>query len=721
VGSVRLEFAHKLVAYSFAGLGLISLMLGASFSPVDSLLVTIAFVVSWFAEPPFIDRPGYSRFWNVAAVVVLLVQIARAIGGEATLTVGVQYAAFLQISRLCHRKTAADYQQIAILAFLHLIAGTVLSSGLEYGVVFFGFVVVMPWMLTLTHLRKELEAQYPIGSAMLRAQLDSHELTSSSFFGGTALLAVPLFVLTAAMFFAFPRVGFGFLSSLGARTTAVAGFGDDVELGGFGTIRDDPTVVMRVKVGGRVEPPPLSIGIRLRGTSFDRYHGGRWSRSQFEDDRVRHVEDLYLLLRPPRPSDREYEIILDPMEEAVFFIPEGTVAMRVPPTTRAGRTRYREVVYEPGFDIRYKGQVEGPLTYKTFVGSETENISEPMSEALLDRYLEVPEQYQRVEALARRIVGAVSDPKTQAKRIEWHLRSSGDYVYTLDQPDTAGKDPLDVFLFEARAGHCEYFSTAMAIMMRTLGVPARNVTGFLGADYNPYGEYYAVRNGNAHSWVEVFVDGQWITFDPTPASRQVFSSPLGFATKLRQMLDAMRVQWAEYVVEYNIRDQARALQGLVHWYRSFGNRDRSKRAEDGRGNEPGLGDIPFSPDWRWFIGTMGVFGAGVLLARWRQKQRRQSRAGRALDPDRDRAVRLYLSLETSLRKVGRARPTDVTPREHAKELDRSGFVGANEVREVTDAYLAARFGDQPLSPAEYQRLRHLSRRIRVAERRGPTA
>ncbi len=718
---MRLEFAHKLVAYLFAGLGLISLMLGASFSTVDSLLVTIAFAVSWFVEPPLIDRPGYSRFWNIAAVVVLLVQIARAVGGEATLTVGVQYAAFLQISRLCHRKTAADYQQIAILAFLHLIAGTVLSSGLEYGVVFFGFVVVMPWMLTLTHLRKELEAQHPIGSPMLRAELDSHEHTSTSFFGGTTLLAVPLFLLTAAMFFAFPRVGFGFLSSLGARATAVAGFGDDVELGGFGTIRDDPTVVMRVKVGGRSEPPARSIGLRLRGTSFDRYQGGRWSRSQVEGDSVRHIEDLYILLRPPRPSDREYEIILDPMDEAVLFIPEGTVAMRVPPTVRAGRTRYREVAYEPGFDIRYKGRVEGPLTYKTFVGPETESISEPMSEALRDRYLEVPDQYPRVEALARRVVGDALDPRAQAERLQQYLRSSGDYVYTLDQPNTEGKDPLDVFLFEVKAGHCEYFSTAMAIMMRTLGVPARNVTGFLGADYNPYGDYYAVRNGNAHSWVEVFVDGDWITFDPTPASRQVFSSPLGFATKLRQMLDAMRVRWAEYVVEYNIRDQARALQGLVSWYRSFGKRGKGKDADAGASGEPALGDIPFKPDWRWFIGTMGVFGAGVLFRRWRQKQRRQSRAGRSLDPDRDRAVRLYLSLETSLRKIGRPRPSDVTPREHAEELGRKGFVGAGNVREVTDAYLATRFGGDPLPPAEYMRLRQLSRSIRGRESRRPIA
>lgn len=719
---MRFEFAHKLVAYMFAGLGLIALMLGTTFTPVDSLIVMFAFVASWFAEPPLIERPGYSRFWNVAAVAFLFVQIARAIGGEATLTVGVQYAAFLQISRLSHRKTAADYQQIAILAFLHLIAGTVLSSGLDYGVVFFGFVIVMPWMLTLTHLRKELEAQHTVGSPMLRAELDSPQLTNASFFGGTTLLAVPLFVLTAAMFFAFPRVGFGFLSGLGARTTAVAGFGDDVQLGGFGTIRDDPTVVMRVKAKERPEPPPPSIGIRLRGASFDRYSGGRWFRTQFAAEEVRRLQDLYILFRPPSQADQEYEIILDPMDEAVMFIPEGTVALQVPPTVRAGRNRHREVTYAPGFDVRYRGRVDGPLTYTAFVGSDHRSISERIPKALQKRYLEVPADYERVAALARRIVGGATDPRAQAQLVERYLRGGGDYSYTLDQPDTEDRDPLHVFLFEAKAGHCEYFSTAMAVMMRTLGVPARNVTGFLGADYNPYGDYYAVRNGNAHSWVEIFTEGRWITFDPTPASGQVFSSPSGFAVKLRQMLDAMRVRWAEYIVEYNIRDQARALRGLANWYRSFrSDHGGASAAADGEEGEKGLGNIPFKPDWRWFIAIMGLFGVGVLFARWRRKQRRQSQAGRSLDPNRDRAVRLYLSLEGSLRKAGQARPADVTPREHAEELGRKGFLGAGEVREVTDAYLRTRFGGDPLSPADYHRLRQLSRSIRSRENRKPTA
>jgi transglutaminase-like putative cysteine protease len=719
---MRFAFAHKLVTYLFAGLGLIALMLGTTLSPVGSLFLIVGFAASWFAEPPLLERPGYSRFWNIAAVVVLVIQIGRVIAGEATLSAGVQYAAFLQISRLSHRKAAADYQQITILGFLHLIAGTALSAGLDYAVVFFGFVVVMPWMLALTHIRKELETQHGVDTPMLRGALDSREFATPAFFGGTTLLAVPLFVLTAAMFFAFPRVGFGALSSLGARTQSVAGFGDDVELGGFGTIRDDPTVVMRIKPKNRTDPPQRSITVRLRGTSFDRYREGGWSRTQSNGVELQRRRDRYVVFRPAEPEDQEYEIILDPMEEAVLFLPEGTVALQVPPQVRAGRNRYRRITHAPGLDIRYGGSVDAPLTYKAFTMPKRRGFPEPLPSAFRKRYVEIPDGYERVAALAQEVVGGASNPHVQAQRIERYLRGGGNFRYTLQQPDTEGRDPLHVFLFEAKAGHCEYFSTAMAIMMRSLGLPARNVTGFLGADYNPYGDYYAVRNGHAHSWVEVLIDGRWVTFDPTPASGQVFAAPSGLSVKLRQMMDAMRVRWAEYIVEYNIRDQARAFQGFAAWYRSLRGDRRGTQLNAGEdSSNHDLGPIPFRPDWRWFVAIMSVFGVGVLFVRWRRKRRRQSRAGRRLDPDRDRAVRLYLSLESSLRSAGQARPPDVTPTEHAEELGRSGFPAADEVREVTDAYLAARFGEDGLPPHDYHRLRRVSRSIRSRAKRPPTA
>ena len=85
-------------------------------------------------------------------------------------------------------------------------------------------------------------------------------------------------------------------------------------------------------------------------------------------------------------------------------------------------------------------------------------------------------------------------------------------------PPSEPADPLADFLFERRKGHCEYFASAMAVMLRTLGIPSRLVTGFQGGAYNPVSGWSVVRASDAHSWVEAWIDGRgWITFDPTPA------------------------------------------------------------------------------------------------------------------------------------------------------------------------------------------------------------
>src|SRR5206468_633256 len=152
-------------------------------------------------------------------------------------------------------------------------------------------------------------------------------------------------------------------------------------------------------------------------------------------------------------------------------------------------------------------------------------------------YLQLPARLdRRIPELAREITKNSATPFDKAVRIESYLRTS--YSYTLNLTGKPGRDPLAHFLFEARAGHCEYFASAMAIMLRTLGIPSREVNGFLPGEYNdlamriarPHnvvagqvivfevngflpGEYndlagdYIVRASDAHSWVEVYFPG----------------------------------------------------------------------------------------------------------------------------------------------------------------------------------------------------------------------
>src|SRR5207253_6866831 len=118
------------------------------------------------------------------------------------------------------------------------------------------------------------------------------------------------------------------------------------------------------------------------------------------------------------------------------------------------------------------------------------------------------------------------------------------YSYTLNLTGKPGRDPLAHFLFEARAGHCEYFASAMAIMLRTLGIPSREVNGFLPGEYNDLAGDYIVRASDAHSWVEVYFPGDgWQVFDPTPSNLE---SGKGFLTRLGLYIDWLQVTWSDW-------------------------------------------------------------------------------------------------------------------------------------------------------------------------------
>src|SRR5690606_6019380 len=119
----------------------------------------------------------------------------------------------------------------------------------------------------------------------------------------------------------------------------------------------------------------------------------------------------------------------------------------------------------------------------------------------LQRYLQIPPNISpRIADLARNLAKDTTEPAELAITLERALRKN--YQYDLSSPSGQASDPLDHFLFESKRGHCEFYSTAMVIMLRQLGVPARNVTGFVGGTYNRFGNFYAVRQGDAHSWVE---------------------------------------------------------------------------------------------------------------------------------------------------------------------------------------------------------------------------
>jgi protein-glutamine gamma-glutamyltransferase len=173
------------------------------------------------------------------------------------------------------------------------------------------------------------------------------------------------------------------------------------------------------------------------------------------------------------------------------------------------------------------------------------------------RYLQLPPLAARIENLARQVGGAPREPYEMARRLSQYLSSEFEYTLTLTRRTTL--DPLEEFLFVRRSGNCEYFAAALAVMLRSQGIPARVVGGFQQGEWNAYGHYFMVRLRDAHAWVEAHVDGVgWVTFDPSP--RRVPLTPGAIAL----YLDALRMRWYRYVINWSLRDQIEVAALIRH-------------------------------------------------------------------------------------------------------------------------------------------------------------
>lgn len=277
-------------------------------------------------------------------------------------------------------------------------------------------------------------------------------------------------------------------------------------------------------------------GLYLRGRVFDTFDGSRWSR-RATTERKRLLENGEYEFSPFEAEGEEvhqiFEVARD-LNEVVFaasrlvklgfpgsvVAEDGEGTIRIPATLREG-TRYEAV-------SRTRSVRGHPATAAETSGDEA-------------RYLQLPANFEpEIAALAHQVAGGASDPLAAAIALEQHLR--GHYQYTLDTVfSSQNVTPLRKFLFETRRGHCEYFASALTVMLRSEGIPARLVTGFSATNYNPLTGYYEVRALDGHAWVEAyFAQHGWVSFEPTaaydlPAERQ----PASMVAALGEYLERM--------------------------------------------------------------------------------------------------------------------------------------------------------------------------------------
>jgi hypothetical protein len=534
-------------------------------------------------------------------------------------------------------------------------------------------------------------------------------------------LALPVFLIT-------PRAAENMLGMPGgAASSGFVGFSDHVTLGDIGRLNKSNQLVMRVRVEG-----PGAAGdrpLRWRGVALDRFDGRHWTQSSETPSAYQVLDGNLFRFGTTEDLGRltTQTFFVEPVDTPVIFAAPRALALQGGfPYVQRDRDdglssrahpleRITYTVHSDTFEPTPERLREDPMIYAPGV---TRNLRRTV-----EHYQQLPANLDaRVGSLAYTVVkqAGARNGYDMARAIEAHLSSNaygGGYSYSLDMR-AGGEDPLSDFLFNIRAGHCEYFATAMTVMLRTLRIPARVVNGFQTGEYNEAADAYTVRQADAHSWVEVYFaeTDSWVTFDPTPADgRPAGTSGDGLTGKLRRYADALELFWIQHVVAYDRQGQralARALQGQILSYASAATSSAdglgSRLSTLWSGGNAGALGVVTSPLVAGPFALAFVFGAAVLLRRKGLLSRRRRRVD-ARVPERA-VVEFYRRMTAALDSRGMRRNAYQTPLEFAES------VGTPEVLSITRAYNRVRFGAQGLSNAEAAEVERCLHRMEGVEK-----
>ena len=628
---------------------------------------------------------------------------------RAFVSSAVHLVLFVLVVRLFSARRDRDHYFLAVVAFLMVLVAAVLTVDSTFLLAFSSFLLTAVVTFILMEMRRSSAS-----SAFQSAPSD----TSLSRQMGVSLTRVtPALVLlialaAAVIFFVLPRVSSGYLSAYTPTSEIATGFSDRVQLGRIGEIQQSSALVMHIQIDGDSRG---AYDLKWRGVALSLFDGTTWS-NPYEHLLVpRSPGGLFILssAAEARTGERlvHYRVLMEPIANNVFFLAPEALNL-------AGN--YRLVSRDDAGAV-FDTDLERPVsTYNAESNvaqprpAELRNTAQEYPPAVLLNYLQLPRLDPRVTPLAEQITAAESNNYDKAVALERYLRMH--YGYTLQLGRSARRDPLAYFLFERKQGHCEYFASAMAVMLRTLKIPSRVVNGFRTGEFNDVTSQYLVRASNAHSWVEAYFPRYgWISFDPTPAAPAQVRT--GWS-RLALYTDAMASFWREWVVSYDVSHQyilgQRAAQGGTQWIRKMRRWERLQYEawlEAARRTGRAVSLAP----WRWG-GIALVMGALLVLGAysgrlWRAICRRRV----AARPERSPRVAATIWYERALRmlaKRGWQKSPAQTPAEFVAGLKDDTVRGA--LARFAEHYERARFGgsaeDAARLPEVYEEVAEASRR-----------
>ena len=582
---------------------------------------------------------------------------------------------FIAIAKTLTAQTDRDYFLVKAVAFLEILAASVLSSSFN----FFLFLALFLLLSVATFMSSEIRRAF----RKFPAVCVSAPGTCWRLGVAAATVSTGILNMTAVLFFLLPRTARVALQHLFQDRYHLAGFSNEVNLGEIGEVKRQNIPVFHVKIG--LDATGKTAGfLHWRGSALAEFDGHRWfnpsgrGETLHPDSRGR----LYLGTFKKRRG-LSYSVHLNDAAPAGALFFAGTPqALRIdaPLVVRTPVDSFRVI----------GGSLTAGLNYQVFSYLDPNSadpeggVSDPPPPALArvqrESYLRLPVLDPRISTLAQAVTGLKDTPEGKARLLETHLRKA--YGYTLDLPRTEPADPLADFLFRRKQGHCEYFASSMTVMLRTLGIPARVVTGFAGGVFNPISGWYVIRSSDAHSWVEAYLPRLgWTTFDPTPPDPNPAQSSL--LTSMGFYIDAAELFWQDWVLGYDFDHQLQIAARVERRSRNFGFHSLEDFA------------VP-NVDYRYMVGLACLapflflaWRYGKRLEAWRTSRVRLRKAGRG-QTSRSDATILYEQMLRILKSRGIEKPVWLTPAEFVQAVRDPAL--AQTVAEITTAYNDLRFG-----------------------------
>lgn len=706
---MNFERFFRFISYAVVFCGFLTLWVSGSFGFVVTFLFISALITASFLEN---TRWQLSeRFGTVLIFIIVPVFYLgwkyKYFGTNETAVAGILSLLILGLSviKLFQKKADRDWLFLYLMAFFEVL----LAAALSISPLYLGSLILYLFVTVLAIVGFEIRK-----SARLIDKNDGNKVfETNTNLNKTPLRKLPAMSLTlifliaaiaAPMFFMLPRVGGAGFGANQGGVKGLTGFSNTVKLGDIGRIQQNDEVVMRVQVEGDAEEP--YGGIRWRGVVLDNFDNKNWSQSKSQPSYpyVRSDNGLFQVgFSSGKRAATIQTIYLEPLDTEVLF------ALSNPVRIQGNFPVLKKDSYGGVSAVRNNFE---RLSYKVNSDRWTPNVEDLRSDNAVYsadevNYLQIPDKFdERIGKLALQISGDKKNRYDKAKAVEQYLQTQ--FGYTLEQK-AGGEEPLSDFLFNIREGHCEYFSTAMVMMLRTQGIAARVVNGFQRGEYNETAEMFVVKQKNAHSWVEVYFPREkvWITFDPTPSAGQnLTDNTAGVFGFTQKYLDALEALWIQYFVSYDNNEQRSLFRSMrsgmtdfqfktTEWFNEYQKKAREwwKEVRGEKGLQARASAIAYA------IGYLLAFVAGIWLIYRIYLRVKKAELWRRLvewwTREKQRSiVEFYERMERVLANRGFRREAHQTPLEFAFALKMPEAVS------ITEKYNRVRFGEKDLSGDE---------------------